>query len=76
MPNDTPTDTTPVAVTSTSVSIHPLLGIPIDANPVLGITQGSVIPPHILRVLLATAKELNSSSNESSALNNTTSAAK
>ena len=68
MPNDTPIDTTPVAVTSTSVSIHPLLGIPIDTNPVLGITQGSVIPPHILRVLLATAEELECSGNEGNIL--------
>ena len=72
MPNDTPIDTTPVTVTSTSVSIHPLLDIT-DTNPVLGITQGSVIPPHILRVLLATAEELESSSNDSS---NTTSVTK
>jgi len=47
MPNDTPTDT----VTHASASIQP---------PVPGITQGSVIPPYVLRVLLASAEELES----------------
>ena len=70
MPNDTPIDA-PVTVT-TSASIQPALGI----------AQGSVIPPHVLRVLLATAEELESesantrSSSNSSSVGNITSVAK
>ena len=55
MPKATPTTPT----VNTSIAVTPTADA--DAiQPVLGVTQGSVIPPHVLRVLLATAAELES----------------